>query len=51
MNMEGFMDYAVVTVVVAVCAFLILRSIKRTVTGGASMGACSCCPENKDCGK
>ena len=51
MNMEGFMDYAVVTVVVAVCAFLIVRSVKRTVSGRTSLTGCSCCPEKKNCGK
>lgn len=51
MNIEGIMDYAVVIVVLAVCAFLILRTVKRVVTGDASVSGCSCCPEKKSCDK
>lgn len=45
-------DLAAVIGILAVCVFLIARSIKRKITAGmSSANACSCCGVRGECGK
>lgn len=42
------LDYAVVVLVVVVCALLVVRHIVRSFSSGAAKG-CSCCAKEDDC--
>ncbi|MBL6935523.1 MAG: hypothetical protein ISR48_08930 [Alphaproteobacteria bacterium] len=49
MNGDSLMGYLIVGLIVAACAFLVVRFVKRVMTGGAMSVGCEGCSENKDC--
>ncbi len=50
MSGADFLDYAVVGVIIVVCAFLVWRHIGRSFSAGSAKG-CSCCAKENDCPK
>ena len=47
MSVETLLDYTIVAAVIGGCAFLLVRFVRQTFTGGTK--GCGCCPDGKDC--
>ncbi len=45
----SLMGYLIVGLILAACAFFVLRFIRRVLTRGVLASGCDCCPENKGC--